>query len=150
MPGLVLTRRSFERCDSAKTREGGFVAASARVRPRDEDLRGDECADTGLVQQGGTNLAHDGKHRLFELSALDRQLPDPCRGASQGELCGGVLRIRRGVRTQSNASIDELPKRVSPELLTKVNRGRDDERLQDVDRSNARKLRRITGNDEGA
>lgn len=150
MSGLVLPGGGLERGYSAESREGGFVTATSRVGPRDEDLRGDERADSRLVEQRRADLAHEGKHCQLEVTALGRELLDPGRRASQGEFRGCMLRVRRCVRTQSHASVDELTERMSAEVLAEVDRRGHDERFEHVDCSDPGKFRGIPGDDEGA
>ena len=150
MSRLVLTGRGFERCDAAEASERGFIPASPRVGPGDEDLRGDESADSWLVEQRGADLADDREHRQLEFAAFNRQLLDPGRGAAQGEFGRGVLRVGRCVWAEPDASVDELPERVPAEVLPKIDGRGDNERLEHVDRGDTGEFRGIPGNDERA
>lgn len=60
-----------------------------------------------------------------------------------------MLRICCGVRTESNASVNELPERVSAEVLSKIDRRGDDERFEHIDRGDTGEFRGITRDDEG-
>lgn len=148
MPCLILARGGFQRCDAAKASERGLVTASPGVRPRDEDLRGDEGADAWFVEESGANLTDDREHRQLEFAAFDRQLLDPVCRASQGQFCGGVLGLGGSIWTKPDAPVDEPAERESAEVLPEINGCRDDERLEHVDRGDAGEFRGIPGHDE--
>lgn len=148
MPRLVLTRGRFQRCDAAEASERGLVAASSGVRPRDEDLRGDESADARFIEESGADLTDDREHRQLEFAALDRQLLDPGCRAAQGQFCRGVLGLGRSVWTEPDASVDELAERESAEVLPEIGGCCDDERLEHVYRGDAGEFRGIPSHDE--
>ena len=83
----ALTAAGFQRGDAGEGGEGGFVADASAVGPADQQLRGDDGADTGFGEQGrsGGVLLDRVEQLGVELGGLVGQEPDPGGDGPQGE-----------------------------------------------------------------
>jgi hypothetical protein len=80
----ALTAAGLERGDAGKRGKGGFVANPTPVRPADQQLGGDDGADTGFGEQRrpGRMLRNQRLEFGIELCGLGGQEPDPCGDGS--------------------------------------------------------------------
>ena len=69
-PRLILPGGGFDRCDPAEASERGFAAESTAVGLRDDDLRREDDADAGFVEELRTGGVHEGPHGFLEVSGF--------------------------------------------------------------------------------
>jgi len=150
MPGLSLSRCRGQWGNAGEACESGFASAATRVRPGDEQLRRHEHPDTGFGQETRAESVDQRLHRLLEIPALDGEMVDARRGASQGELRRGQLWICRGVESEPLAPGNELAQRKASKFFTKLDRAGHDERLQHVDGRDAGDLGAVPRCDQRA
>src|SRR6266536_5716203 len=82
-----LTGGGGDRGAAGESRERGLVSDPAAVRPGDQDLRGCERTDTGLVEQLRRQLACQRLDLAFELALLNGQCLDAPGESAQREQC---------------------------------------------------------------
>ena len=101
-----LATGSRDRRDAGQSREGGLGAEPDGVGPGDEQLRGNDRADAGLVEQLWCERAHVNEDLALELSGFDSRRFDPAGKAAQdkpGRTLVGCTAVERRRRRQRSS-----------------------------------------------
>jgi len=86
-----LTGGGRDRRGSGEPREGGFACEPPPMRPADERLDGADRPDSGLLEQGGSELLAQSEQLPLELVGLVAQDRDPYREQAQRAQRSGEL-----------------------------------------------------------
>jgi predicted component of type VI protein secretion system len=97
-----------DRGAAGEPRERGFACDPAAVRPGDQDLRGGERTDTGLVEQLRRQLAGERLDLACELALFSGQLSDAARDRAQRLQRPAQLDVAVPVRSHRRQPTQEL------------------------------------------
>src|SRR3954453_16739036 len=138
MPG-ALPAAGLKGCDAGEGGEGGFVADPAAVGPADQELGGDDGADTSLGEQcrSGGMLWDEGQQLDVELSGLQGEEPDASSDRAESPDRDAVLNGRLNRSGELIDPVELLGQPQPPQPAPEVVRCHDDQALELVDRLGA-------------